>query len=91
MGDLKSRGLPQTENYTAAVGTCDTGGSCPYPGQCDESSKRCVRAGLVARLGNSCGCAVPGIDEGERWVILAAIGAIFAGYARRRARGGRAV
>jgi hypothetical protein len=77
----------------SAVGTCESGGKCTYPAECEEASKRCVRAGLVERYRTSCGCAVPGMGQGGGLAWLAALGAaaVFANRRARRARRARGV
>jgi hypothetical protein len=85
---VESRG-PGLGTTKSAVGTCESGGSCTYPAQCDEASKRCVRAGLVERYRTSCGCAVPGLGEGGGLASTAAIAlaALLGARRGRRARG----
>ena len=84
------RGVGTTKS---AVGTCESGGKCAYPAECEEASKRCVRAGLVERYRTSCGCALPGLGDGGGLASLAAVAAaaLFAFRRARRAQGARGV
>ena len=88
--ESKGRGVGTTKS---AVGTCESGGKCAYPAECEEASKRCVRAGLVERYRTSCGCAVPGLGDGGGLAFFAAAAAavLFAFRRGRRAAGARGV
>ncbi len=83
--EMKGPGLGATKS---AVGICESGGKCTHPAECEEASKRCVRAGFVERYRTSCGCAVPGLGEGGGLASLAAMGAVVV-LAHRRVRRAR--
>ena len=81
---------PMGSTTKDAVGTCESGGKCTYPAECEEASKRCVRAGLAERYRASCGCDVPGMGGGGAFAL---VGVLIGGVlvAARRARGRRGV
>ena len=80
---VETRMPPGASAYKTAVGTCESGAKCTYPAECEEASKRCVRAGLAERYRSSCGCHAPG-EGGDGAAVLAFGLALAAVWARRR-------